>query len=116
MNLHDARSAVILTLGRMNALYNKTVFDEWVLVKLATEVGIGDKRAHAVLDSDEFVDAVHSDEREAMELGINGVPFFVINRRYGVSGAQPPEALLDALEMAWNEAHPVEVESGEVGT
>ena len=52
---------------------------------------------------------------EAMELGINGVPFFVINRRYGVSGAQPPEALLDALEMAWNEAHPAAAESGEVG-
>lgn len=39
MNLNDARSAVILTLGRMNALYNKPVFDEWVLVKLATESG-----------------------------------------------------------------------------
>ena len=40
MNLSDARSAVILTLGRMNALYNKPVFDEWVLVKLATEQGV----------------------------------------------------------------------------
>ena len=40
MNLSDARSAVILTLGRMNSLYNKPVFDEWVLVKLATEQGV----------------------------------------------------------------------------
>jgi predicted DsbA family dithiol-disulfide isomerase len=94
----------------------KSIGDRDTLVELATQVGIEDERARAVLDSDEFVDSVHSDEREAMTLGINGVPFFVINRRYGVSGAQPPEVLLDALEMAWNEAHPVAVESGEVGT
>lgn len=40
MNLADARTAIILTLGRMNALYNETVFDEWVLVKLAHEQGV----------------------------------------------------------------------------
>jgi hypothetical protein len=39
MNLEDARSAIILALGRMNALYRQTVFDEWVLVKLASEQG-----------------------------------------------------------------------------
>jgi predicted DsbA family dithiol-disulfide isomerase len=93
----------------------KAISDRDTLVELATEVGIEDERARAVLDSDEFVDAVHGDEREAMELGINGVPFFVINRRYGVSGAQPPDVLLDALETAWNEAHPVQTAMGEVG-
>ena len=41
------------------------------------------------------------------QLGISGVPFFVIDRKYGVSGAQPPEALLQVLEQAWNESHPV---------
>jgi len=46
---------------------------------------------------------VRADEREASELGINGVPFFVINRRYGVSGAQPPELLLKALQAGWED-------------
>jgi predicted DsbA family dithiol-disulfide isomerase len=93
----------------------KPVSNHDTLVELATEVGIDSARARAVLDSDEFTDEVHSDEREAMELGITGVPFFVINRRYGVSGAQPPDVLLNALETAWNEAHPIEAAPGEVG-
>jgi predicted DsbA family dithiol-disulfide isomerase len=50
---------------------------------------------------------VRADEREAAELGISGVPFFVLDRRYGVSGAQPPDLLLQALEQAWREAHPI---------
>ena len=44
---------------------------------------------------------MREDEREATELGITGVPFFVINRRYGVSGAQPPELMLKALMAGW---------------
>jgi predicted DsbA family dithiol-disulfide isomerase len=47
---------------------------------------------------------VRADEREAAELGITGVPFFVINRRYGVSGAQPPEVMLEALGVGWKDA------------
>jgi predicted DsbA family dithiol-disulfide isomerase len=47
---------------------------------------------------------VRADEREAAELGITGVPFFVINRRYGVSGAQPPEVMLEALRVGWKDA------------
>jgi predicted DsbA family dithiol-disulfide isomerase len=112
----DGRQAAMKE--RLLAAYfteGKMIGDRDTLVELATEVGIEGTRARAVLDSDQFVDDVHSDEREAVALGINGVPFFVINRRYGVSGAQPPEVLLDALEMAWNEAHPAEAASGEVG-
>ena len=111
----DGRQAAMKE--RLMAAYfteGKPISDRDTLVELATEVGIEDERARAVLDGDQFVDEVRSDEREATELGINGVPFFVINRRYGVSGAQPPEVLLDALEIAWNEAHPAEAESGEV--
>jgi predicted DsbA family dithiol-disulfide isomerase len=44
---------------------------------------------------------VRADEREAAELGITGVPFFVLGRRYAVSGAQPAELLLQALRQAW---------------
>ncbi len=53
-----------------------------------------------------YTEEVRADERAATELGINGVPFFVLDRRYGVSGAQPADILLQALEQAWADAHP----------
>jgi predicted DsbA family dithiol-disulfide isomerase len=73
------------------------------LVGLAKDAGLDPQQARAVLESDEFSDEVRADEREAAELGITGVPFFVINRRYAVSGAQPSELLLTALDRAWGE-------------
>src|SRR5260370_41519881 len=75
----------------------RAIGDRDTLVELAAEVGIDSERARAALDSDEYADGVRADEREAVELGITGVPFFVINRRYGVSGAQPPGGMLEAL-------------------
>jgi predicted DsbA family dithiol-disulfide isomerase len=102
---------------RLMAAYfteGKAISDHVSLTQLAVEVGIDGDRARAVLASDEFENEVRSEEREANELGITGVPFFVINRRYGVSGAQAPEVLLDALEMAWNEAHPIDAKSGDI--
>jgi predicted DsbA family dithiol-disulfide isomerase len=92
---------------RLMAAYfteGKAVGDRDTLVGLAEQVGLDPKRARAVLESDEFADQVRADEREASELGITGVPFFVINRRYGVSGAQPPELMLKALNAGWEDA------------
>jgi len=76
------------------------------LVRLTGEVGISAADAQAVLSTDAYAEDVRADEREATELGINGVPFFVIDRRYGVSGAQSADILLQALERAWADAHP----------
>jgi hypothetical protein len=59
-----------------------------------------------VLSGDAYTEEVRADERAATELGINGVPFFVLDRRYGVSGAQSPDILLQALEQAWADSHP----------
>jgi predicted DsbA family dithiol-disulfide isomerase len=78
--------------------------DRDTLVELAGEVGVDPERARAILDSEEFAEDVRTDEREASELGITGVPFFVIDRRYGVSGAQPPELMLNALNAGWENA------------
>ena len=50
-----------------------------------------------------YEDEVRADESTARELGISGVPFFVIGGRYGISGAQPAATLLAALERAWAE-------------
>jgi predicted DsbA family dithiol-disulfide isomerase len=53
------------------------------------------------LADDDYTDAVHADAAEAHALGASGVPFFVIDRRFGVSGAQPAEAFLQALRTAY---------------
>jgi predicted DsbA family dithiol-disulfide isomerase len=70
-----------------------------VLARLGSEVGLTD--AAEVLASGSFDDEVRSDEREARLLGIHAVPFFVIDRYYGIEGAQPPEVILRALDEAW---------------
>jgi predicted DsbA family dithiol-disulfide isomerase len=91
---------------RLMAAYfmeGRAIGDRDTLVELAAEVGIDAERARATLDSEEFADEVRADEREAGELGITGVPFFVINRRYAISCAQPPELLLKALAAGWDE-------------
>ena len=77
------------------------------LVRLAGEVGLDADAVRAVLATDELTDAVRADEAEARALGITGVPFFVVDRRYGVSGAQPSEQLLEVLSTAWTESHPL---------
>jgi predicted DsbA family dithiol-disulfide isomerase len=71
--------------------------DRAALVELATEIGLDAKET---LDSDAYADAVREDEHLAQRIGIQGVPFFVLDRRYGVSGAQPAEILVQALEKA----------------
>ena len=77
------------------------------LVKLATEVGLDAGKARIVLASETYADEVAADEREARTLGISGVPFFVIDEKYGISGAQPSELFQQALEQAWSESHPL---------
>jgi predicted DsbA family dithiol-disulfide isomerase len=74
--------------------------DHGVLAELAADVGVAKERAVEVLASDEFSDAVLADREEASELGIHAVPFFVIDRKFGFSGAQPPEAMASALAQA----------------
>ena len=73
------------------------------LVVLAADVGLDVAEARAILASDRYADEVRADERLARELGISGVPFFVLAGRIGVSGAQPSEVLGAALEKAWGE-------------
>jgi predicted DsbA family dithiol-disulfide isomerase len=81
--------------------------DRETLVRLMSDAGLDPDGARAVLESDTYAAEVRADEREAAELGISGVPFFVVDRRYGVSGAQPPQLIGQALEQAWREARPL---------
>jgi predicted DsbA family dithiol-disulfide isomerase len=59
-----------------------------------------------VLDGDEYGEDVRADEAQAHSYGISGVPFFVVDDRYGISGAQPTELFAEALRRAWDDAHP----------
>ncbi|HUS17478.1 MAG TPA: DsbA family oxidoreductase [Chloroflexia bacterium] len=77
------------------------VDDHDTLMHMAADVGIPTGEARAVLVSDAFADDVRADEQRAHEFGIQGVPFFAIDEKYGLSGAQPAETLQAALERAW---------------
>ncbi|MFJ9813011.1 DsbA family oxidoreductase [Streptomyces sp. NPDC101158] len=87
---------------RANFAEERSVFDAETLVTLAVEAGLDEAEVRTVLaDGTAYADAVRADEREAAELGANGVPFFVLDRKYGVSGGQPAEVFTQALEQAW---------------
>jgi predicted DsbA family dithiol-disulfide isomerase len=85
----------------------EVVADRETLVRLGAEAGLDAGEVRAALEQQTFVANVRHDEQEAAAFGISGVPFFVIDRKYGVSGAQPPAALLQVLEQAWAESRPL---------
>ncbi|HMI88631.1 MAG TPA: DsbA family oxidoreductase [Polyangiaceae bacterium] len=77
--------------------------DAETLLRLASEAGLDSEEAKNVLATDAYSAEVRSEEEEAHDIGVTGVPFFVIAGRYAVSGAQPAESLLRAVTTAWNE-------------
>lgn len=81
--------------------------DPETLVMLAAEVGLDAAEARAILESDAYAADVRADIRRAQMLGIRGVPFFLFDERFAVSGAQPAELFLAALEKTWAESRPV---------
>ncbi|MFI9624081.1 DsbA family oxidoreductase [Streptomyces sp. NPDC052042] len=89
---------------RANFAEERSVYDAEVLVDLAVEAGLDADEVRAVLaDPEAYADEVRADEREASELGAGAVPFFVLDRRYGISGGQPAEVFAQALEQAWKD-------------
>jgi predicted DsbA family dithiol-disulfide isomerase len=77
--------------------------DHATLLRLAVDAGLDEREVADVLSSDQFAAEVRADEAQARELGIDGVPCFVLDERYAVSGAQPPQLLLSALHRVWSE-------------
>ncbi len=71
--------------------------DPETLLRLAVEVGLDEDEVRYVLETDRYGDEVRADERDAMEIGVTGVPFFLVDRRYAVPGAQSPDLLRRAL-------------------
>lgn len=104
---HGLQDAMKERLMRAYFTEGQRVGETETLVRLASEVGLDVEEARAVLADDTYADEVSADEREAHLLGITGVPFFVVNEKYGISGAQPTEVFSKVLEQVWNETHPL---------
>ena len=73
------------------------------LADLAAEIGLDREDALRALTSREFLPAVDADKAQATEYGIQGVPFFVIDGKYGISGAQDPAVFVEALQQVKDE-------------
>ncbi|KQT91021.1 disulfide bond formation protein DsbA [Marmoricola sp. Leaf446] len=84
----------------------ENVADHGVLRAAAATVGLDAARVEEVLGSQQYADAVEADVRQAAAYGATGVPFFVVDGRYGIAGAQPAETFTQVLTQAWDDAHP----------
>ena len=81
----------------------KNIDDKETLLKTGASIGLEKSEVKEIFSSDAFEKEVRQDETQAQSIGINGVPFFVLNNKYAVSGAQSPETFLDVLEQTWEE-------------
>jgi predicted DsbA family dithiol-disulfide isomerase len=81
----------------------RPLFSHSDLVLVATGIGIDADKVEEILTTDKFSDEVIADRNLAAQLGATGVPFFVFDMKFGLSGAQPLEAFSQTLECAWNE-------------
>jgi predicted DsbA family dithiol-disulfide isomerase len=81
----------------------KNTADHATLIQLGIDIGLNGNDVKAMLESNEYADEVNRDIYEASQLGARGVPFFVMNRQYAVSGAQPTETFLEALNESYDE-------------
>jgi len=94
----------------------KNIDNTEVLLQTAINIGLDENEAREMLASGAFAKEVKQDEMQAQQFGISGVPFFVLNDKYAVSGAQSPETFLQALEQTWQETEekkPVIIKQGE---
>jgi predicted DsbA family dithiol-disulfide isomerase len=104
VQLAKARGAQDAMKERLMRAYHtegERIGDPDTLARLALEVGLPDDDVREVLAGDRYATEVRDDERTAMALGINAVPFFVVDRRMGAAGAHPPEALAELLRRGW---------------
>ena len=95
---HGLQDAVVERLFRAYFTEQRSLFDQQTLVNLGADAGLNRIEAAAALRDNRYANAVDTDIEIAHRLGVTGVPFYVINDRYGISGAQAPETFLDVLQ------------------
>ncbi|WP_164214549.1 DsbA family oxidoreductase [Virgibacillus sp. YIM 98842] len=82
---------------------SKLISDHTTLIQLAKEVGLDEESVTNLLKLDDYAIHVRADEENARKIGVQGVPFFVFNEKYAVSGAQPEEVFTEVLTKVWEE-------------
>ncbi|MDP9888468.1 DsbA family oxidoreductase [Pseudarthrobacter enclensis] len=87
--------------------HGKDIGSRGYLSALAGDLGLPADEVEQLFTTDKYSDEVRHDFQEARALGISGVPFFVIDRKFGLSGAQPTETFTAALNQAWQDANPL---------
>jgi predicted DsbA family dithiol-disulfide isomerase len=104
-------------LFKAHFIEGKNIDNKEVLLHIAINIGVDENETTKMLTSDAFAKEVKQDEMQAQDFGISGVPFFVLNDKYAVSGAQSPETFLKAMEQTWKEFEevkkPVVITEGE---
>lgn len=81
----------------------QNIGDDTVLKKLAIDAGLPENEVDELLQNNQFTEDVELDIKQASELGVRGVPFFVFENKYGISGAQPQELFVQTIEQTANE-------------
>ena len=97
------------TKERLMAAYyleGQDIGDLDTLVALGTELGFDTTETRAALTAGTYTEAVRYDEYQAQQINVRGVPFFVFEDKYAVSGAQPTELFSEVLEKVWSETKP----------
>ena len=97
------QDAIVERLYRAHFTEQRSIFDRESLAELASETGLDPAEVRDTLGRDSYAAAVAADNDEARSLGANGVPFFVVDGKYGISGAQAVDVFARALTRAWTE-------------
>jgi predicted DsbA family dithiol-disulfide isomerase len=107
---HGLQDAMKERLFRARFTEGRQISDHEFLVAAAVEVGLPEDEVREALNSDRFAEAVRADEQLAQSFGISGVPMFVVDRKFGASGAQPPEQLVALLQHGWENRDPQQLQ------
>lgn len=100
---HDLFEKLIDRLYKLYFTDHESIADHAALTKAAVEVGLNKDEVQDVLNSNKYADEVKKDIIEAVQSGVQGVPFFVINHKYAISGAQPYKVFVNALKKIHDE-------------
>ena len=103
---HDRQDAMKERLMRAYLTEGEPIGDPDTLARLAVDAGLPEDEVRELLAGDRFAAEVREDERTAAQFGIHAVPFFVVDRALGASGAQPPEVLAAMLRQGWEARQP----------
>jgi predicted DsbA family dithiol-disulfide isomerase len=103
---HDREDAATEALFKAYFVEGRNIDDTETLVAIGTEIGLNPADVRTMLAGDAYKQDVQSQIDEARHIGVQGVPFFVLDRKYAISGAQPVAQFLAALNQTWQESHP----------